>query len=155
LFCKLFPPPVLRRRGEPKDIYVSSYTVDLISEFSCSDNIRDGNPLLFLERRRNLDMATSTAKILAKEEKMLTAVAESVGSTLGSIAARVNRVTNSAKELLPKPKTRKRALKRARKTLRKTTKIAKRATANARRKISAGARKAARRGRKVRRSMAR
>ena len=100
-------------------------------------------------------MATSTAKILAKEEKMLTAVAESVGSTLGSIAARVNRVTNSAKELLPKPKTRKRALKRARKTLRKTTKIAKRSTAKARRKISAGARKAARRGRKVRRSMAR
>ena len=100
-------------------------------------------------------MPTSTARILAKEEEVLTAVAESVGSTLGTIAAGVNRMTNATKSLLPKPATRRRAVKRARKTLSRATKSAKKLASKAQRKTSASARAAMRKGRKIRRSVAR
>jgi hypothetical protein len=109
----------------------------------------------FLERRRHFQMATSTARILAKEEKMLTAVAESVGSTLGSIAAGVNRVTKATRDMLPKPAARRRVVKRARKTLGKAKKSATKLATKARRKTSATARKAVRKTRKLRRSISR
>jgi hypothetical protein len=100
-------------------------------------------------------MATSTARILAKEEKMLTAVAESVGSTLGSIAAGVTRVTKATRGLIRKPAARRRAVKRARKTLGRATKSATKLASKAPSKASARARHAMRKTRKLRRPMSR
>jgi methylphosphotriester-DNA--protein-cysteine methyltransferase len=97
-------------------------------------------------------MSTPASKLIAKEEKVLTAVAESVGSTLGSLAAKVN---NAASAMIPKPAARRRAVKRARKTIRKAAKSVKHVAAKAKRKSTSNLRKAARKVRRVRRSLGR
>jgi hypothetical protein len=102
---------------------------------------------------------SADSDLIAKEEKVLVAVAESVGSTIGSLAAGA---TNAAMKILPSPATRRRVIKRAkatrssaRKTAKKVKKRVAKVAAKGRRQSKATLRKAARTVRKARRRLSR
>ena len=88
-------------------------------------------------------MTTAKSDFLKKEEEMLTAVAETVGSTIGSLSAAA---TNAVVRVLPKPAARRRATKRHKTALRKSARLVRKA-ANRRRSRAARKVRAARRSR--------
>lgn len=89
--------------------------------------------------------AAAKSDFLKKEEKMLTAAAESIGSAIGSLSAAA---TNAVVKVLPKPAARRRIVKRAKSALRKTTRSASKVANRSQRKT-------ARKVRVVRRSASR